>query len=653
MNILRQISIVCLLAGGLGASSIRAAEAIQEPTFALLDPAASPTCELAPTSGEVEAMLGTDPAQPGLLVRVQSGQESYPGVHIKPTRGPWDLSAYGHVQARLVNTGAKPILVSLRVDGQTAEGEWGSNTETTSIQPGGTGVAKVYFGFTYGQKPGAKLKTSAIAKVVLFVNKADVEQSFRLEMLEAGGPAGEQPPVKPENVRIKPVQGQVYGPAVPLRPEQVEPNGGALATVEEGGLRLHFPPGSQPKWISLKPTLGRWDLREAFGVRATYKNIGTTPVALRLKVNSNGGPTDVGVMSAPVPPGGEGEVAAPFAPRTPWLGVKDLTKTSWDGQKGTGTRFSSDAVSSITLSVESGSDTQSVLVTAIYADRLDPLPLPAWLGQRPPVDGEWVKTFDENFDGDHLDTTVWNVYTANYWDKRTHFSVSNVVLGGGVVRLRYEKKTGFHNDNPAEKETAYASGFLDTYGKWVQRYGYFESRMKVPTAPGLWPAFWVMPDRGAAAGPQWVRADTGNHGMEFDIMEHLTRWGPNRFNVAFHWDGYGKDHQQTGSQNIYYQPDAEGYVTAGLLWLPGVAVIYANGLEVARWETSRMSSIPSDIMFTHVSGGWDNNALDDAQLPDEYIIDYVRVWQRKDLASEVDGRPADRVPGATPPPGAP
>ena len=47
--------------------------------------------------------------------------------------------------------------------------------------------------------------------------------------------------------------------------------------------------------------------------------------------------------------------------------------------------------------------------------------------------------------------------------------------------------------------------------------------------------------------------------------------------------------------------------------------------------------MPSDLMFTHVMGGWDNNGLDDAQLPADFVIDYVRCWQRKDLASAADG----------------
>ena len=36
-------------------------------------------------------------------------------------------------------------------------------------------------------------------------------------------------------------------------------------------------------------------------------------------------------------------------------------------------------------------------------------------------------------------------------------------------------------------------------------------------------------------------------------------------------------------------------------------------------------------MFTLPMGGWDNDPLDDSQLPADFMIDYVRCWQRKDL----------------------
>src|SRR5690242_2030368 len=52
----------------------------------------------------------------GLLVTAQPGNESYPGIDLHPASGVWDLSPFGHVDARVVNTGKTPIGVTLRVD---------------------------------------------------------------------------------------------------------------------------------------------------------------------------------------------------------------------------------------------------------------------------------------------------------------------------------------------------------------------------------------------------------------------------------------------------------------------------------------------------------------------------------------------------------
>ena len=103
-------------------------------------------------------------------------------------------------------------------------------------------------------------------------------------------------------------------------------------------------------------------------------------------------------------------------------------------------------------------------------------------------------TFDEEFDAPSIDAKKWNIYGPNYWDKASHWSKDNLILGGGVARLRFEKKRGPHNDDPRTRpqnltgqiESDYACGYLDTYDKWVQRYGYFEARVKLPRVPGLW-----------------------------------------------------------------------------------------------------------------------------------------------------------------------
>jgi beta-glucanase (GH16 family) len=122
-----------------------------------------------------------------------------------------------------------------------------------------------------------------------------------------------------------------------------------------------------------------------------------------------------------------------------------------------------------------------------------------------------------------------------------------------------------------------------------------------------------------------------------DIMEHLTRWGPHRYNIANHWDGYGKDHISCGSTMNYVPADKDGFITCGLLWTPGVVAYYGNGKELVRMESPRVSTVPCFFIFEVTTGGWENNSVDDTKFPVDYVIDYVRCWQRKDLASDADG----------------
>jgi beta-glucanase (GH16 family) len=77
----------------------------------------------------------------------------------------------------------------------------------------------------------------------------------------------------------------------------------------------------------------------------------------------------------------------------------------------------------------------------------------------------------------------------------------------------------------------------------------------------------------------------------------------------------GEEHKQLGTDRMYMQPDKDGFITAGLLWLPGQAIYYINGSETGRWENERISKVPSCILFTLPQGGWDNNAVDNSKPP--------------------------------------
>lgn len=613
------------------------AQAPSSPPAKTLVQGAAENVVIKPSSDQVSFKTGAD----GISVTIQPGKEGYPGITLTPSGGKvFDLSAHGHVEAKVTNTGTKPLGINLRLDN---DGDWKTNpynAENATIKAGESGVVSLIFGYAHGKKKGFPLKPEAVARILFFAGKSDVEQSFRIESVVGAGSPGEVPPVDPATIRLKPdADGFIFRANRKQEEIVAEPMNEAAKVlgVTDKGINISFLGGGKTGSYIVKPILGRWDLSQSLQVVVKLSNDGTEPVKPELRLESNGGPSDT-IAVGEIAPGTSKETVIPFSAKEIWVGASDAGQPGAKGIGGKpGTKLTSDAVSAVVVSVANIDSPKSLVLESIKAN-LPPAPtLPEWLGKRPPVEGEWVKTFDEDFNGTAPDATKWNVYASNYWDKASAFSKDNLIVENGLAKLRYEKKSTHHNDDPTKKKFDYTTGFLDTYGKWVQRYGYYETRTKLPTSPGLWPAFWLMPDRGEAAGEQWKRQSTGEGGMEFDVVEHLTRWGPYRYNIAMHWDGYGKEHKAIGTSNIYIQPDKDGFVTSGLLWLPGTAVYYFNGKEVARWETPRMSAIPSHLMYTLPQGGWDNNAVDDKKLPADFVIDYVRVWQRKDLASPADG----------------
>ena len=584
---------------------------------------------------------------PGVVVTVQPGKDGYPGVELSHASGTWDLSAYGCVESRITNLGTQPLNFILQVENADDLKNMPWNAEQVSIKPGATGTVAVTFGYSHGRMRGYSLNTAKVSRVLLLAIKTNTAQVFRVESVSAAGEAGQKPPIDPNSVRTKPKDGVIVGRGVTIdAAKQISSKGNAKPSLEGETLNIEFATGHDDASVSLKPAIGRWDLGNASQVRVKLKNIGKTPVTPAVQLASDKTNTTATVATAsPLQPGDSNELVIPFAAEKTWVGMPSagIWKGELSGEKtgaadvqpGTGTTYASDRTDTIKITAKR--DGEAVLLIESIVAESPVAVTPDWLGTRPPVEGEWVKTFDDDFTGTAVDLTKWNNEGPNHWDKVSHWSKNNVIVDGKTARLHYEHKTGFQNDDPTKKETAFTGGYLDTLGKWRQCYGYFEARVKLPTAPGLWPAFWMMPDRGEntpdAPGSKKNRCTTTNGAMEFDIMEQLTIWGDRRYNVAMHWDDYGPQHKSIGTGKIYFEPDKDGFVTTGLLWMPGSAVYYCNGKEIARWEDPRISNVPGYMIVYMPSGGWDNNRLDGSGLPDGFVIDYVRCWQRKDLLS--------------------
>lgn len=141
--------------------------------------------------------------------------------------------------------------------------------------------------------------------------------------------------------------------------------------------------------------------------------------------------------------------------------------------------------------------------------------------------------FADEFDGPALDGTKWNVVGMDFWvnnEQQAYVDSPDTIqfvtgvegADGGALVLRPVYRPGV--DTHKGRKADFISGRIHSMGKAEFTYGRIESRIRMPDAEGVWPAFWML---GNGAWP-----DTG----EIDIMEYVGEkdW----IGVALHGPGY-------------------------------------------------------------------------------------------------------------------
>src|SRR6478752_1814739 len=99
--------------------------------------------------------------------------------------------------------------------------------------------------------------------------------------------------------------------------------------------------------------------------------------------------------------------------------------------------------------------------------------------------------------------------------------------GNLVIKVLEEKHTG-----PDGVTRNYTSARLKTQGKFSQKYGRFEARIKIPYGQGIWPAFWMLGEDIEKKG--WPKCG------EIDIMENIGK-EPAMVHGTIHGPGYSGD----------------------------------------------------------------------------------------------------------------
>ena len=243
----------------------------------------------------------------------------------------------------------------------------------------------------------------------------------------------------------------------------------------------------------------------------------------------------------------------------------------------------------------------------------------------------WELVLSDEFNGDKLDRTKWATRYLYQNETLDHFNDEkqryrdNHVLSGGVLSLVAKKIDG---------SDLFESAMIRSHRTFY--YGYYEARVFLPSAKGVWPAFWLEADYDID-GKTW-------HPPEIDIFEFVINGVEDKAN-SLHSASSGPWSEKLYThvdksfllkfQNMYSSEDLNlGWHTAGFVWAPDRIsffwdgrLIYTRMYQWLRKDGQLGPPAHVDLNFA-VGGGWaGRHGIDEAAFPQAFKIDYIRVCQ--------------------------
>ncbi len=189
----------------------------------------------------------------------------------------------------------------------------------------------------------------------------------------------------------------------------------------------------------------------------------------------------------------------------------------------------------------------------------------------------------------------------------------------------------------------YTSARLITQDRIDFEYGRIEARVLVPDGPGgLWPAFWMLGSNIPDVG--WPQSG------EIDIMEYVSRI-PNEIFGTIHGPGY-EGGASFGNTYTFTEPVASEYHTYAVEWMPDHIIWYVDDIQYH--EAIPTDVAPNEWVFNHpffmllnaaIGGNFGGAIADDMTMPQDTLVDYVRVYQAPDTAERFEATFIDDFTG--------
>ena len=176
----------------------------------------------------------------------------------------------------------------------------------------------------------------------------------------------------------------------------------------------------------------------------------------------------------------------------------------------------------------------------------------------------WEITFNDDFDGDTLNTDVWKSHRNHLtYDKPEDADTYEVIDRAQVAPNCYTVSDSMLNmlvtddviyDPINKQKYLYSECCLDTRESFLQKYGCFSARIACAKFGGINTAFWLLPLGKYSTKYHNFKCDNNKIGLaEIDILESSAVWGEgNRFAISEHYYDFTNDYAHI-SEGQYYE----------------------------------------------------------------------------------------------------
>jgi beta-glucanase (GH16 family) len=228
--------------------------------------------------------------------------------------------------------------------------------------------------------------------------------------------------------------------------------------------------------------------------------------------------------------------------------------------------------------------------------------------------------WEENFTAKTLNENHWNFELGN--------GCPNLCGWGNEERQEYTKTNHAIVDGKliitARKDgDRYTSTRITTAGKKEFQYGRIEARAKLPKGQGIWPAFWMLGSNIKQVG--WPKCG------EIDILEYIGK-APQQVFTSIHTQ---ESHGETiNTMKTKFSTIEEGFHVYAIEWDAKQIAFWVDDQKVYVYQpaTQNENSWPFAqpfyiIVNMAIGGKFGGPEVDDTIFPQQFAIDYIKVYQ--------------------------